>query len=228
MKLANPLHYPLAVLAGAGVLFVGVRVADLPDYVAIPSAIGVAIAGSTYIQSRSRHPQLKDIKAVGASLSAQSRQLQADAVKLVRAGDRIDLLAQVESICDRALSLSLKIETLSLPQTDESKTAEELARVQAKLTEVRQKAKNSSGKIAAYWKDLADTLESHATSLKEGKTVEEERVVALTSMAYKAKAALQRLDNWLKAPKESDDLAAIELELQSLDTGFDLLAGNIR
>jgi predicted membrane chloride channel (bestrophin family) len=228
MKLANPLHYPLAVLAGAGVLFVGVRAVDLPPYVAIPSAIGVAIAGSTFIQSRSRQPQLKDIKAVGASLSTQSRQLQADAVKLVRAADRIDLLAQVESICDRALSLSLKVETLSLPETDGSKTAEELARVEAKLTEVRQKAKTSTGKIAVSWQELADTLTFHVNSLKEGKTVEEERVIALTSTAYKAKAALQRLDNWLKAPKESDELEAIDLEFQSLHTGFDLLAGNIR
>jgi len=46
LKVANPLHYPLAVLAGGVVLFLGVRVARLPSLVVIPAAIAVAGVGT--------------------------------------------------------------------------------------------------------------------------------------------------------------------------------------
>lgn len=39
LKIANPLYYPLAVLAGGMVLFLRVRVARLPSLLVIPTAI---------------------------------------------------------------------------------------------------------------------------------------------------------------------------------------------
>ncbi|MEO1508446.1 MAG: hypothetical protein AAFU84_12435, partial [Cyanobacteria bacterium J06633_23] len=42
MKIANPLHYPLAVLAGGLFLIVAARVVRLPALVAVPGGVAIA------------------------------------------------------------------------------------------------------------------------------------------------------------------------------------------
>jgi hypothetical protein len=51
MKLANPLEYPLAVLAGGILLVAGIRFGKLPVLVAVPMAIAVSVGGATVRRS---------------------------------------------------------------------------------------------------------------------------------------------------------------------------------
>ena len=52
MKIANPLYYPLAVLAGGIVLVVGVRFLGLSNTVTLPTALAVTVVGATALKAR--------------------------------------------------------------------------------------------------------------------------------------------------------------------------------
>ena len=75
MKLAHPLEFPLSVLAGSLVLFVGVRLAHFPNQVMLPLAVTVSIVGSSL--QKSREPKVLSLNNPGLNLELQSARQQA-------------------------------------------------------------------------------------------------------------------------------------------------------
>ncbi|HEY9767095.1 MAG TPA: hypothetical protein V6C71_01145 [Coleofasciculaceae cyanobacterium] len=60
MKLVNPLHYPLAVLAGGITLVVGIRLIQLPSYITLPTAVAIAAGLAIPLSNKETQPNNLD------------------------------------------------------------------------------------------------------------------------------------------------------------------------
>ena len=124
IKLANPLYYPMAVLAGGVVLVVGVRLMGLSNVVILPTAAGVAYSGATVLKSREPDAQklakqqlqreLQVMQASGKTLAQKAEVQRQEANQLLTRGSfQLELLTAVQYACDRAMELPAKIDQLA-------------------------------------------------------------------------------------------------------------------
>jgi hypothetical protein len=237
MKLANPLNYPIAVFAGGVVLFVGVRPIGLPSTVVIPAAVGVAVAGASYLKSRQgespdlNNPelavQLQSIRAMAATLAAKSNDLRAEATKLLTSSAQIELLAAVQLSCDRVLELPSKIDNLAKRfKGDDSILS--VSELQLQLAEVRQKLRSSSGIASQHLDRLADSLQRNIDLAQEGRDTRLAQILNLSTIVQNSAGVLQRLQNQFRKASLTDseqieELRLLNDELNSLQENFDLL-----
>ena len=76
MKLANPLHYPLAVLGGGIILVMGVRLMQLPGYIALPTATAIATALAIPLKQQQAQEIRLDNKALVREIKSVKQQAQ--------------------------------------------------------------------------------------------------------------------------------------------------------
>lgn len=207
MKIANPLNYPLAVFAGAIVLFCGVRLAQLPSIIIVPISGAIAFAGATFIKNKQpetiqlENPalerELENAKGQAELLVEKAQSLQSETLKLLTSSLQMDLLTAIQYACDRTLELPSKIEQLSqrLHGADSLLSVQEL---KEQLFEVQRKKRSSSGIAKQQLERLETSLENNIKLAQEGQDAREAQVFSLVRIITESGGVLQQLQNRLR------------------------------
>jgi hypothetical protein len=237
MKLANPLSYPLAVLAGGITLFVGVRFIQISSQIMLPVASGIAMIGASFLKSREsdvlniENPELaQEIIAVRNSaltLVNQTQELSLEARKLLTDAFQMELLAAIQLSCDRAQELPTKIDNLaqSLQSHNSLLSVDEL---QQQLAQVQQKLRSSSGISKQHLTQLAESLKRNIQLAKEGQDTRLSQFVNISTLIQDAAGVLQQLQNQLRSfdltdSEKLNELQLLSDELSSIEENIDLL-----
>ena len=237
LKLANPLHYPLAVLAGGVVLFAGVRLGRLPSTAILPAAAVVSILGAIALKSREPEPfelenprlqrELQQARRQATELTQQAEALQHEARRLLTEIHEMELLGVVKYACDRAQELPAKIDQLSrrLSGKDSLLSIEDL---QKQLQDVKAKERDSSGIAQEQWRKLAASVERNIALAQQGEDAREAQVVSLSGLIVDAAGVLQQLQNRLRSADLStaaatEDLRRLSTEFSNMQENMDVL-----
>ncbi|HLO83383.1 MAG TPA: hypothetical protein VK203_00035 [Nostocaceae cyanobacterium] len=237
MKIANPLHYPVAVLAGGITLFIGVRLVQLPSPVMLPVAAVISLAGASFFKSREpQYLELDDpklereintVKASALALANKSNDLILEARKLLNDTFQVELLASIQMSSEKSAELPAKIDYLakSLKNSTSLLSVDELKQ---QLTEVNQKLVGSSGIAKQHLNQLANSLKRNIQLAKEGEDTRLARIINISTLIQDSAGVLQKLQTQLHAADLTDSeqiqqLQLISEELVSLEENLDLL-----
>lgn len=240
IKLANPLYYPLSVLAGGVVLVAGVRLIGLPNVVVLPTAVIVATSGATFLKSREpdaeklakQHLQreLQMLQSAGKNLAEKAELLRQEANHLLTDDSwKLELLIVVQSACDRATELPTKIDMLSRRiQGNDSLLS--ITDLQQQLLDVQSKLRSSSGVAHQHLEQLVDSLKRNIELAKTGQDTRQAQIVNLYTLIQDAAGVLQQLQNKLRTSdlskfEEVNELRSLSAELNSCQENFELLVG---
>ncbi|MGK7909659.1 MAG: hypothetical protein AB4040_20835 [Synechococcus sp.] len=224
-KLANPLNYPLAVLAGGILLVMGARVLKFPVAVTVPAAIAVAAGGSSALKVLNPSPlplesleltrELLGIRQSADVLAAKAKQLRDESRQLLgEDAFQVDLLAAVELACDRSAELPAKVDALGkrLRGKQSLLSAQEL---EAQLHSVEARLSTSSGAARQHLQKLATTLSNNIQLAQEGSDARQAQTIALATTIQESAGVLQQLQNQLRTADLSDREQVDELRLLS-------------
>ncbi len=237
MKLANPLHYPLAVLAGGIVLVVGVRFLQLYSWIMLPVAGAIATAGATALKAKESQQlnlgnptlerELRSVKQQAQLLVEKAETLRSESEKMLTSSAQIELLTAVQYACNRALELPGKIDRLAnrLHGSDSLLSVNDL---QQQLAEVNAKLGKSSGLARQQLQQLAGSLENNIRLAREGQDARQAQIISLSTMVINSAGALQQLQNRLRTSDLNDsteiqELLLLSKELKSMQENVDLL-----
>lgn len=233
VKFANPLNYPIAVLAGGFILIVGVRFLRLPNVVIVPVA-AIATLGTTTVLSRSRpaanlenpalEQELRNIQQRAEKLKQQADRLRSEAAGLITASDQVELLGAVEYACDRADELPGKIDDLSQRLTG-SDSLLSVRDLQQQLAKVETKRAGSSGVARQQWDRLAESLKRNIQLAQQGEDARQAQMISLSTLILDAAGVLQQLQNKLRTANLESQAEA--MELRSLSEEFTRYQENV-
>ena len=154
MKLVNPLHYPMAMLAGGIILVVGVRVAGWSNVVVLPAAVAVTTAGAALLKTQETSPEATSRKAIDQELKAirntvwtvaeRASSLKLEAEALLKNSSQIELLSAVQYSCDRAAELPEKVEEMT-SRLEGSEAVLSLDQLEKQLADLQAKLESSGG-----------------------------------------------------------------------------------
>ncbi|MGB7412911.1 MAG: hypothetical protein WA902_01775 [Thermosynechococcaceae cyanobacterium] len=234
IKLANPLHYPLAMLAGGLVLIVGVRFLRLPNVVILPVAAVITVAGaatlkgSRPVSSSTENPalnrELQSIQQRALKLRQQAESLRSEAAGVLTASHQIELLGAVEYACDRTHELPQKINDLSQRLTG-SNSLLSVKELQQQLAKVEQKQASSSGAARQQWHRLSESLNRNIELAQQGEDARQAQVISLSTLILDAAGVLQQLQNKLRTANLESNTEA--MELRSLSEEFTRYQENV-
>ena len=238
IKLANPLYYPISILAGAVVLVVGVRLAGLSNAVALPTAAIVATASATALKSREPDSQklarqqlqqeLQVMQYSGKSLAQKAEILRQEANQLLTRGSfQLELLVAVQNACDRAIELSIKIDQLAT-RLQGSNSLLSKSELQQQLLEVQAKQRVSSGIARKQLNLLEESLKHNMAIAQEGQDTRMAQIASLYTLIQEAAGVLQQLQNKLHTADLSNleqvkELRSLSAELSSFQENVELL-----
>ena len=230
MKLANPLQYPLAVLAGGIFLVGGVRLGRLPAVVAIPGAAIIATAGAAILKSREPdkveltnktiNREFQQVRKQAVALGKRANELNEEATRLLTVSDQIELLGVVQYACDRTQELPQKIDQLALrlEGKDALLSVDELQR---QLKQAELKVRNSKGVAQEQWGKLANSLKRNIALAQHGEDTRQAQLANLSTLIAESGGVLQQLQNKLRTADLTSSVAADELrELSNEFKGF--------
>ena len=237
MKLANPLHFPLAVLAGGIVLVTAVRLVQLPSYIALPTAAAIATGLAIPLKQKASQAinidnpalarEIQAVKQQSQLLVTKATELRAEAQQMLTSANQLELLAAIEYAGDRILELPNKVNRLAqkLQGADSLLSPEELS---AQLTEARTKARNSSGIAKQQLNQLANSLKNNLQLAQQGQDARQAQVVSLATLVTESAGVLQQFQNRLRTSNldnsvEINELKVITDELKSMQDNVDLL-----
>ncbi|MGC9505751.1 hypothetical protein [Baaleninema sp.] len=235
MKLANPFYYPMSILAGGVVLFLGVRLANVSSIVMVPTATVVSLVGAYWRKSQEpegiavENPdlarELETVRVSAANLASKADELQQEAEGLLTGGTvQMELLTAVQYACDRAQELPEKIDRLSrrLQGSDSLLSVEELQR---QLREVRSKKASRRGVAQQQLSQLAASLERNIHLAQAGKDARDAQAISLFTAITESAGVLQELQNKLRTAdlQDSEQLQ----ELRSLSQDLQLFQENV-
>lgn len=235
MKVVNPLYYPIAVLAGAIVLVVGVRT-KIPSLVVVPVAVVVTIAGSTAIASQEPSPtldnpalerELQSVRQQARVLAQKADSLRLEATRLLTESTQISLLAGIQYACDRAGELPVKIDELAhrMQGVDSLLAVSDL---QQQLQAVESKLQASSGSAQEQFNKLSASLRRNIQLAQQGQDARQAQVASLSTLILDAAGVLQAMQNQLRTIDLADSSETVELqtlsdELRLFQENVDLL-----
>lgn len=237
MKLANPLAYPLAVLAGGVFLIVGVRLLRLPSVVALPGSVLVATAGAAVLKGREPETlgldnpgleqELLQARQRADQLSEQADELQAESVKLLTETHQVELLGIVQYACDHTRELPTKLDTLA-KRLNSKGSILSLEDLQKQLEEAQHKQRTSAGVAQAQWQRLVESLERNMALARQGEDAREAQVVNISTLIVDAAGVLQQLQNKLRTAdlnnsSQTEELRQLGLELNNMQENMDVL-----
>ena len=230
MKIANPLHYPLAVLAGGLFMIVAARMVRLPAIVTVPGGVAIATVGATVLKSREPDTieldnpalsrELQSVRQQAVTLGDKAETLKTEAGQLLTDTLQVDLLGTVQYACDRTQELPRKIDQLALRMQgkDALLSTKELDN---QLRDVRAKVKASTGLARTQWEKLAESLERNIALAQQGEDTRQAQLANLSTLIAESGGVLQQLQNKLRTADLSSDTAAAELrELGEEFKGF--------
>ncbi|MEO1509885.1 MAG: hypothetical protein AAFU84_19780 [Cyanobacteria bacterium J06633_23] len=220
MKLANPLQYPLAVLAGGIFLVGGVRLARLPNLVAIPAAVAIAIGGAAVLKSREPdtveltnkaiNREFQQVRQQAVTLGTRADELNEEATKLLTASDQIELLGVVQYACDRTQELPTKIDQLAL-RLEGNDALLSVDDLEKQLKQAETKVRNSKGIAQEQWGKLANSLKRNIALAKQGEDARQAQLANLSTLIAESGGVLQQLQNKLRTADLTSSVAADEL-----------------
>ncbi|MEA5465632.1 hypothetical protein [Leptothoe sp. PORK10 BA2] len=230
MKLANPLQYPLAVLAGGVFLVGGVRLGGLPSVVAIPGAVAIATAGAAVLKSRAPdtvelankviNREFQQVRQQAVALGTRADELNAEATKLLTASEQIELLGVVQYACDRTQELPQKIDQLALRMAGNDALLS-VNDLESQLKQAEIKVRNSKGVAQEQWGKLANSLKRNIALAKQGEDARQAQLANLSTLIAESGGVLQQLQNKLRTADLTSEIAADELrELSDEFKGF--------
>lgn len=237
MKLANPLQYPLAVLAGGILLFAGVRLGRLPSVVVVPVAAAVATTAAAVLKAQkpaafqldnpALERQLQQVRQQAQALTQQAAELQSEAQLLLTEVHELDLLGVVRYACDRSRELPAKVDRLARRISGKDSLLS-VTDLQKQLQEVKHKQRSSSGIAQEQWRKLAASLERNIQLAQQGEDAREAQVVSLSTLILDAAGVLQQLQNKLRTADLTSSTAADEVrslsdEFNSMQENMDVL-----
>ncbi|HIK17804.1 MAG TPA: hypothetical protein IGS53_21290 [Leptolyngbyaceae cyanobacterium M33_DOE_097] len=238
MKLANPLNYPLAVLAGGILLVAGVRIVRLPAPVVVSLATAVAIGGATFLKSQEVEPlnldnpalerELLAVKQQAQDLAEKAADLRAEASRLLTNSNQVDLLAAVQFACDRARELPTKIDELAR-RLHGANSLLSVANLQQQLHAAEARfQKTSDGVAREQLRQLTQSLERNIQLAQQGQDARQAQVLSLSRLIYDSAGVLQSMQNQLRTSDLADAEAAGALhtlshELKLFQENVDLL-----
>ncbi len=237
IKFANPLHYPLAALAGGLVLIVGVRFLRLPNILILPVAAVTTVGGAAVLRGSRPTPistknpgldrELQSIQQQALKLKQQAESLRSEAAGVLTGSHQVELLGAVEYACDRTTELPNKINDLSLRLSggDSLLSVKEL---QQQLSKVEYKQAHSSGAARQQWNRLSDSLNRNIQLAQQGEDARQAQVISLSTLILDAAGVLQQLQNKLRTANLESNTEAMELrslseEFTRYQENFDLL-----
>jgi len=237
MKLANPLHFPLAILGGGIVLIAGVRLIQLPSYIALPTAAAIATGLAIPLKQKASQTvnidnpalarEIKSVKQQSQLLVAKASELRTEAQLLLTSTTQLELFVAIEYACDRLEELPNKVNRLAqkFQGSDSLLSPEELSR---QLTEAQTKARNSSGVAKQQLNQLANSLENNLRLAQQGQDARQAQVVSLATLVTESAGVLQQFQNRLRTSNlenstEINELKVITDELKNMQDNVDLL-----
>ena len=240
VKIANPLNYPLAVLAGGVVLFVGVRLIQLPSIIVVPVAGAIATAGASFLQAKQpakiqlENPalerELQTAKQQANLLKEKSENLRLEAEKLLTSSFQMELLTAVQYGCDRTLELPAKIDQLAkrLHGTDSLLSVTDLEK---QLAQVKKKRQKSSGLAQQQLQQLEASLQRNINLAQQGQDARQAQVFSLVTLITESAGILQQLQNRLRTSdlnnsEQINELRGLSDELSNLQANVDLFVEN--
>lgn len=237
MKLANPLHYPLAVAIGGLVLFLGVRVGNMPVAVALPISAAIATSGAIFLKRNEPEslgfddPELEaeivSVKQQAVALSQQAQMLRVESSKLLTEAEQMDLLVAVQYACDRASEFPSKIDLL-VQKFKGGNALLSIEDLEQQLLKVNQKLRNSSGVALTQLQALASGLQRNIELVRGGESAKQAQVASLAILIVDASGVLQELQNKLRVVNLSDlqqtaELRSLTDELSCFQENAELL-----
>ena len=238
MKLANPLYYPIAVLAGGVILVAGVRFIGLPNFVALPAAAAVATGGAAAMKSREPDAQkiaqqqiqreLEMLQTSAKTLAEKAETLRQEANQLLSRGSfEMDLLVAVQEACQRAIELPIKIDELGR-RIHGANSLLSVNDLQQQLQEVEIKRSSSSGIARQHLDQLTNSLQRNIELAKEGQNARTAQMTSLYTLIQDSAGVLQQIQNKLRTADLTDiqqinELQASTDELTSLQENFAFL-----
>ncbi len=229
----NPLSAPLAVLAASLLFLLGLRLLDLPIWIALPVAIVVAFGLAPFLQAKPpvANPELaRELEAAkqrALELSTKADSFYAEATKLLTAPGQVEALGIVEYARSRVQDLPTRVAQLA-DRFEGSASLLALDDLRQQLQGVEAKASKSSGVARTQFVQLADSLRRNIRLAQEGQDARVAQVTSLNTLILDTAGTLQAMQNRLR----TTDLPQVK-ELQSLDeqlTAFsesvDLLVGD--
>jgi hypothetical protein len=238
MKLANPLYYPIAVLAGGVILVAGVRFVGLPNFVALPAAAAVAMGGAAVMKSKEPDAQkiaqqqiqreLEMLQTSAKSLAQKAETLTQEANQLLSRGSfEMDLLVAVQGACQRAIELPIKIDELGR-RIHGANSLLSVNDLQQQLQEVENKRDSSSGIARQHLDQLSNSLQRNIQLAKEGQNARTAQITSLYTLIQDSAGVLQQIQNKLRTADLTDARQVMELqastdELTSLQDNFAFL-----
>jgi hypothetical protein len=237
VKIANPLYYPMAILAGAIVLVVGVRVARLPSPLMLPTAAAIAAIGAMVLKSReperldlgnlALERELLAVRQQAQELATKADSLYQEANRILTGSAQMELLGTVQYACDRARELPTQLDELTrrLQGSDSLLSVSDLQQQQAT---VQAKVRASSGIAREHLQELATQLARNIELARQGQDTRQAQIVNLSTLIQEAGGTLQALQNKLRTADLSDANQALELrslsdELTVFQENVDLL-----
>ncbi len=238
MKLANPLYYPIAVLAGGVILVAGVRFFGLSNVIALPASVVVATAGAAVMKSREPDAEkiaqqqiqreLEILRSSAKILAEKAQTLNEEANKLLSSGSyQLDLLVAVQEACQRAIELPIKIDELGR-RIHGANSLLSIKDLQQQLQEVENKRSSSSGIARQNLEQLINSLQRNIVLATEGENARAAQITSLYTLIQDSAGVLQQIQNQLRTADLTDSEQIMELqastdELTSLQDNFAFL-----
>jgi chromosome segregation ATPase len=236
MKLANPLLYPLSMLAGGIVLVAGARLVNLPSWVVVPVAAAVAAGGAALQKAQQPTPLLEDpeldrqlqaTQRQAKDLAAKAEALRQESSRLLTGANQLELLSTVQFACDRATELPSKIDQLAR-RMQGADSLLEVDELQAQLREVKARQRSSSGVARDQLDRLAETLQRNIQLAQQGQDARQAQVVSLSTLLQDSAGVLQSMQNQLRTANLNDagdveELRSLSDELRQFQENVDLL-----
>lgn len=221
MKFTNPLHYPVAVLIGGIVLFIGARFIQLPNIIILPVAIGIILVSAIYFQKREakalnlENRELeREIKTVNNSaliLASQAKEVLLEAAKILTDTFQVDLLATLQISCGQVIEAPNKIDTF-LRRLQNYKSLLSVQDLQQQLSEVERKIL-ATGYNKRHLNELADSLRRNIKLAKDGRDTRLVQVYSISTQIQNSAGILQQIQTQLVNFNTSDYQKNQELQL---------------
>jgi chromosome segregation ATPase len=222
VRLANPLVYPLSVMAGGLFLVTGVRLMRWPNAVVVPGAVAIATLAASALKTQAPpeldNPALsrevQSIQGQAQQLLKQANALKAEASRLLGDMHQLELLGMVEYACDRTQELPGQIDQLAQRlQGKDALLSVDTLKQQLKSVEAKQRL--SSGLAQTQWAKLADSLKRNISLAQQGQDARQAQLVSLSTLIVEAGGLLQQLQNQLRSADLSNQTATDELKALS-------------
>ena len=141
----------------------------------------------------------------------------------------MDLLVAVQSACQRAIELPIKIDELGR-RIQGANSLLSVSDLQQQLQEVENKRSSSSGIARQHLDQLTNSLQRNIQLAREGQNARNAQITSLYTLIQDSAGVLQQIQNKLRTADLGDSQQVSELqastdELISLQENFAFLAG---